>query len=841
MDRHGRIVGPLVLIALMTTGASALSTPLEEALRLQREGRDREAQRALRALLPGLRASSDHAALARALTAATDASLALGDYEPAIQEAREAFDVHQQLGHQSDAAWDLNAVGLANLYLGRYDRALASYQRALALDRAGGDGDGEVTRLNNIGNVHFMRGRYADALRLYQEAMAAVDLRTSERSRARLRKMSISNLAALHQRLGADQRALDLYARLRTGEDMQPSEEAQLLINQGALLRRLGDPIKAMETYRKAQALFARAQHRDGEIGAWRNIGIAYALDLNDNPRALEAFDAALKLARESSNQRGEIQALLYRGETLLRMGRLAEASGELQAALGGATGVGLVEERWKALYGLGRVVEATGRREEAGRSYEQAIAAIESVRADLHAVALRSEFLADKRDVYDALIALRLSEPSASAAEVFQLIEQSRARTWQDRLQPGAQRLSLGDVQPKIAPGALLLEYWSGAAASALVWVSSSEAGIARQAASADDIKAIQAFADAVSRPGDDWRTASIRAGRILFSGLPDLPGVTRLLVVPDGPLHFVPFEALSSPGAHDLLVEQFEISYLPSAALLVRRNPPPARPWMWPWQRELLAFGGPTTMPATPSPDGAAVPRLSHADEEIRGIAELLPGSAELHLGVGAQKRFLQQELRSVPLLHFATHAIADTRDADRSRILLAPPAPGGAADHLFLREIYDLDLGGVQLATLSACETERGKVIRGEGVEGFSRALLAAGAASAVTTMWNVVDRASAEFMKQFYFALARGQSEASALRDAKLQFLHSQLPWSHPRYWAGYVLNGDGRERLPRVVPWSVVVGAVSLGALAAATGAYRFIGRLRAWLRPADGE
>ena len=63
--------------------------------------------------------------------------------------------------------------------------------------------------------------------------------------------------------------------------------------------------------------------------------------------------------------------------------------------------------------------------------------------------------------------------------------------------------------------------------------------------------------------------------------------------------------------------------------------------------------------------------------------------------------------------------------------------PAAPGGPADYLFLREIYDLDLAGVQLVTLSACDTERGKVIRGEGVEGFSRALLAAGSASAITT--------------------------------------------------------------------------------------------------------
>ncbi len=114
----------------------------------------------------------------------------------------------------------------------------------------------------------------------------------------------------------------------------------------------------------------------------------------------------------------------------------------------------------------------------------------------------------------------------------------------------------------------------------------------------------------------------------------------------------------------------------------------------------------------------------------------------------------------------------------------------------------------------------------------MEGFSRALLAAGAASSVTTMWDVVDRASAEFMKQFYFALAQGQSEAVALRWAKLQFLHSRLDWSHPRYWAGYVLNGNGRERLPRVVPWSVFLGVLMATVLAVATVTYRLIARRR---------
>jgi CHAT domain-containing protein len=70
-------------------------------------------------------------------------------------------------------------------------------------------------------------------------------------------------------------------------------------------------------------------------------------------------------------------------------------------------------------------------------------------------------------------------------------------------------------------------------------------------------------------------------------------------------------------------------------------------------------------------------------------------------------------------------------------------------GHPDYLFLRELYDLNLNGVRLATISACDTERGKIIRGEGVQAFSRALLSAGAASSLTTLWRVDDELTAEF--------------------------------------------------------------------------------------------
>ena len=122
-----------------------------------------------------------------------------------------------------------------------------------------------------------------------------------------------------------------------------------------------------------------------------------------------------------------------------------------------------------------------------------------------------------------------------------------------------------------------------------------------------------------------------------------------------------------------------------------------------------------------------------------------------------------------------------------------------------------------------TVSACDTERGKLVRGEGSQGFSRAFLAAGAAASVTSLWRIVDASTAEFMKQFYFGLSRGQSKAEALRNAKLKFLRSGSKLAHPRYWAAFVLSGDGQSPIVAIVPWSAIaaIGAVVMAGIALA--------------------
>jgi CHAT domain-containing protein len=194
---------------------------------------------------------------------------------------------------------------------------------------------------------------------------------------------------------------------------------------------------------------------------------------------------------------------------------------------------------------------------------------------------------------------------------------------------------------------------------------------------------------------------------------------------------------------------------------------------------------------------------------------------GRTRLFLGPEDRKRsFFESSRSGAALLHVSTHAVADMDDPERSRLLFSPDEPGQPNNYLFLKELYDLDLRGMSLATLSACDTERGRLVPGEGIQAFSRALLAAGSRSALTTLWRVPDQQTSEFMQHFYYYLLKQhKSKSEALRLTKLEFLHSGTALSHPRYWAAFVLNGDGAEPVPRFIPWQFLALPIPIVVLA----------------------
>jgi tetratricopeptide (TPR) repeat protein len=806
-----------LLAVTLTASVAAARSPLDEALVLEQQGKLKEARNQYHAAADAFRAAGDQRNLAAALSSAGWISISLGDYQGAIHDAKEALHTRQDLHEDSGMGTDLNTIGAAYQYLGNYPAALEQYQEALKFDRKAGDAFGEIRRLNNIGNVHYFQGRYVTALESYQSALQLVDGNLSQGWNARARRLTTANIATLYQRLGLDEEALELY-RQNSGrpEEMPASEYLQTVLNEGVLYRHLGDPVKALEVYKTSQALFRKARYADGEIGALVNIGIAKAMDLDDLHGALQAFSAALELSQRSSNNRKAVQANLYLGEVLRRVHRYKEACSHLQAALESAKISGLIEERWKALYALGRIAEQTGSPQSALTDYREAISIIESVRAGLRTTSLRSDFLADKRDVYDSLIAFELRQAQPSVEEILQWMERSRARTLQDRVAARSPLLEpcLHLIQGHLRPDTVLIELWTGSEGSTAVWITPAASGMVRYGSQDDIQQATHRLFGALQTPEDDWKQPSRALGDIILARI---PLHRHVIVVQDGSLN-IPFEALTIPGSDGLLIEHSDVSYLPSARLLATPDTQ-SRRWLWPWNRQLVAIGDPRVLSTDSLAQKERWQPLPASSDEVRNIARIVPGRAEIHLGADARKTYLlDHHVEGVPLLHLSTHALVDPERPGRSRILLSSDSPRNA-DYLFQEEVNDLDLKDVGLVTLSACDTARGKMVGGEGVQAFSQSFLAAGASATISSMWKAADEPTASFMKQVYYSLAQGKPKAEALRAAKLSFLRSNSALASPRYWAAFVLTGDGWNPTARVISWSTILVVVA-AALAA---------------------
>lgn len=785
---------------------------LQQAIELHKTGALKKSRQSFTTLISRFRAAHDNANLARALVESSEVSIDLGEYGRAQSEALEALRLYQPLGNDGGQAQAWNVMGLSDFYRGNYGAAIRNYLQALLRDRRSRNSEAEVIHLYNLGNVYYFQGNYMAAFREYNAALATVNAHAAEKWSARRRQIVITNIATLYQRLGNYPRALDLYLELRSSPQLLvESEQARLLANLGSLYRRLGDPYKALAAYREAQHLFEGSHHSDGEIRVLRNIGIVQALDLGRLPAALESFRAAMTLA-ENSFSAQTMQTRLYIAETLRLMGKTLRARAEFEATLAGARRTGSQEYEWQALYGLGRIEQESGYAVAALNHYRKAIARIESVRSGLQLLPLKRDFLADKRDVYDAAIELTIASPAPSLEDVFQLIEHSRARALQDRLPHAA----LSAIQSRLDGSTVLLDFWIGGRNGAVLYVTRGAAGI-----TPIPLVDVQTLRQRLTTDSTrDWRSLSHDLGASLLSRIPALAdtGVQTVVIVPDGALRLLPFEILEIPSPSgrvtSLLLERARVFYTSAAAALVRTPRARLAGMQPPWRRELLAFADPVVgrdANAAAVPGGEQWEPLPSSVDEAQSAGRLVKGRSQFHVGSDALKRYLtESDAKKTPILHLGTHASADFADPERSRILFAPPSPGAPYDYLFLREVYDLDLQGVDLVVLSACDTETGKLIPGEGVEGFGGAFLAAGARSTVTTLWRVEDRATAEFMKQFYYRLARGESKAEALRGAKLKFFHSGTYLSHPRYWAAFVLDGDGLAPLPAFLSWPVAI-------------------------------
>jgi CHAT domain-containing protein len=426
----------------------------------------------------------------------------------------------------------------------------------------------------------------------------------------------------------------------------------------------------------------------------------------------------------------------------------------------------------------------------------------------------------------------------------------------------------SLAEIQAalKVDEGTVLLEYLLGDERSYL-WLVSADGLIVRELPGRRVLETLaeevyQALT--VPRPrqdGDVSRTQELyasaeeqfcpRAGqlsRLLLGPLETVPNVKRLLVVADGGLHYIPFDALPLPTAdakvcqvgadpptYIPLLTSFEIVHLPSfssLALLRQLNASPSSPGAQGiaiWADPVFESDDPRVTnrrPGLETPPQAeegfdtfgtakyqqmrgsrfdvhAAPpsRLLATQKEAANITQLAPaGTVVLLTGFAANREsVLESDLSNYRILHFATHGLIDNQHPLLSGLLLSTvDEQGRSRNGLFqMRDIYGLRFDA-DLVVLSACQTGLGRELSGEGLVGLTQGFLYAGSRSVVASLWQVEDNTAATLMTNFYRAmLTEGAPPAVALRRAKLKMYRQQSHQS-PYYWSAFVFQGEFRS-------------------------------------------
>lgn len=738
---------------------------------------------------------------ARSLQRLGDAYALLDHHQEALGFLDEALAVFSRHGDRRAQASALLSLGWVHVLSDDAGRAVPVLRQALELQRQLGNRNSQVALLDRLGTALLETGDYPGALAAYTQALALSEQEGSTKDAAN----TATNVGCLYQRWGKTAQAA---AQLAAARDLLQAIDDPLALSQAeyclaGVERQRGDLAAALGHVEAALAIVDRlrgaarrrgARHRP--IWLWQDYAelhvellMARYLTTGERRFAVRAFEAS-DLARARNLFELVLESLV---------GVRSTAAPELL-------------ERERRIRDRLNSIEAERRelRAEEAASSETVQAEVAPIERRLGEISL---------DLERARAAIRRADPRYA-----ELAEPRPVR--------------LAKLQALLDPETVLLSYALGEERSYLYAVGASSF----ESWSLEPRAHLNAQAEALYRALRQSRfrgfqvplTAAALAQKLLpREAIP--ASARRLLVVADGMLHYVPLAILPSPGgdprnAEDrLLLDDFEIEYLPSASVLAalrRRDAgrPPAPKTVavfadavfsgddprltgeaeavrapHPRTRQPLASAARTRSVSVERLPEGPLPRLPFTHDEALAILALVPESeSAAHLEFAANKQaVLGNPLDPYRLVHFATHALIDERFPELSGLVLSrlDAAGDGIDGNLHLHEIYSLRLAA-DLVVLSGCQTALGQQVRGDGLLSLTRGFLYAGSSQVLVSLWSVDDEATAHLMAELYRGLIdRRQSPAAALRSAQ-RWIRQQERWRAPYYWAAFMLQGAG---------------------------------------------
>lgn len=776
-----------------------------------------------------------------------------GSENTALRLRREASAIFHSIGDRHSEAIALNAFGEAFEKVNEFDLAFDKYKNALSLFKSIGALDLASVSAFLIGRAHLQNQNPEQALVYFERCRTL----SQAAGKSRIEALALDQITTLYEFQHPDQ-ALHQHRKLLKFYQGNGDRRGQALAlnNYGGFLLRLGQKEQALNAYTEARSLceemgdvgtlittlynLARAQQSIGNYDAalstiQRSVKIIEDLRSNVGSPDLRASylsgvrrhydlcrDLLMQLERTRPGQ--GFAATAFEVSEQSRARSLLDLLGESQADLRRGAPPGLVE------------------RERELRASIQAMAEYEMNLSP-----------SEKGSGEGAEVVSQMARLRADYQELqIQLREQSQSRFSLARFEPA----SLEQIQKELKANGdtMLLEYSLGDERSYLWTVTSNsvrgyelpsrklieestrelyELITAREKFSASTQQEYQPDVEAADAR---YLEKAASLSRMLLGPVADQLGSNRLVLVKEGILQYLSFDALLHPLASvaaipsetPFLIKTNEIVELPSMSTLVAMRGDTDNSAST--SRVVAVFADPvfsridervqdeassqsiahaavnenlSQANEGSSQRGGKPSRLTYAAEEADAILAAAPrGTTLIATGFDANRETAMSSLvADYQIIHFATHAFLDSEHPELSGIALTMVDSNGVEkDGLIpLHDIYGLDLSA-NLTVLSACQTALGKDIKGEGLIGLTHSFMSAGSKSVVASLWKVDDRATSMLMSDFYASmLQKGVPPATALRSAKLKLMKEKR-WSPPYYWAGFVFQGDYTTRI-----------------------------------------
>jgi CHAT domain-containing protein len=767
----------------------------------------------------------------------------LGDYGKALEYYQQSLAIEESLKNPSKIAGRLLNIGSIYLTQQNYGLAIHHFQKSLAMAEAGNDAEGMARSYISTGDALLIQNNYDMALEYYQKAMPYV-------------------VASGHQGLGtAILRGIGMayrekgdFARAHSyfQQYLREAEATASLIRQANVQLDIGLTYYLQNDFDKALSCYQKSLELNGNPGDLHLRSFALTLSgaiyqtLGDYPRALSLAEQGYRLARQVGNDLAVAYSRLISGRVLYKLREIDKSRQAYDEAIAATESIRAqiigneqiqqrsFEKRLKPYYEMITLLVEQNHSAEAFAYAERAKArtlldVLQSGRLNITKAMTPAELEQEQR-LKNELFSInsqiikeslrpkaeqtRLSELNARVQKARFDYEAFQTTLYAAHAELKARRGETRPIQLEETGSlledsrSLLLEYVVTDEKTYLFAIhqtappgrAKTEVSVYTIAISQAELKArTEAFRNQLASRDIGFRESARQLYDLLLKpAQSNLQGKQQIVIVPDGGLWDLPFQALQ-PAANRYFIEDAAISYAPSLSAL-REMRKPRRTYSR--SATLMAFGNPALSNDTLERTRLArrddkLGPLPEAEKEVRELA-LLYGveNSRIYTGAAAREDLLKAEAGRFKVLHLAAHGVLIDGNSMYSRIVLAQ-ADNKEDGLLEAWEIMKLDLQA-DLVVLSACDTARGRIGAGEGVIGLTWALFVAGSPTTVVSQWQVDSASTSQLMLDFHRNLKTGSpppGKARALQMASLKLLKSRA-YRHPFYWAGFVVVGNG---------------------------------------------